>query len=163
MSRVPPTTSGSGKNASGQEAFGSKVPETPVVESPAASAADVTSAAAGAGEMVASEGDKAGTSAPPATEGEGGDRDTSDPQEVPPPRGIIDEGMEAVNDEDRCLYTGTPWEAEVVTDCQDLETFKEAAHTIGTVLLVRTLIEFLWFLLKLLEYCEVLRPLLFHV
>jgi hypothetical protein len=92
---------------------------------------------------------------PPATEGEGGDRGTSDPQEVPPPRGIIDEGMEAVNDEDRCLYAGTPWEAEVVTDRQDLETFKEVARTIETVLLVRTLVEFLWFLLELLEYHEV--------
>jgi hypothetical protein len=26
-------------------------------------------------------------------------------------------GMEAVNDEDRCLYAGTLWEAEVVTNC----------------------------------------------
>jgi hypothetical protein len=56
-------TSESGKNATGQEAFGSKVPETPVVESPAASAVDVTSAAAEAGVTVASEADKAGTSA----------------------------------------------------------------------------------------------------
>jgi hypothetical protein len=92
---------------------------------------------------------------PPATKGEGGDRDTSDPQEVPPPRGIIDEGMEEVNDKDRCLYTGTPWEAEVVTNHQDLGTFKEAVHMIGTVLLVRTLAKFLWFLLELLEYREV--------
>jgi hypothetical protein len=45
MSRVPPTTSESGKNASGQEAFGSKLLETLVVESPAASVADVMSAA----------------------------------------------------------------------------------------------------------------------
>jgi hypothetical protein len=82
MSRVPPTTLESEKNASRQEAFGSKVPETPVVESPAASAADVTSAAARARATVASKADKAGTSAPPATGGEGGDRGTSDPQEV---------------------------------------------------------------------------------
>jgi hypothetical protein len=47
--------------------------------------------------------------------------------------------MEVVNDEDRCLYAGTPWEAEAVTDRQDLEMFKEAAPTIGTVLLMRTL------------------------
>jgi hypothetical protein len=63
--------------------------------------------------------------------------------------------MEEVNDEDRCLYAGTPWEAEVVTDRRDLETFKEAAHTIGTMLLVRTLAKFLWFLLQLLECREV--------
>jgi hypothetical protein len=88
--------------------------------------------------MAASEVEKAGTSAPPATEGEGGDRGTSEPQEVPPPRGIIDEGMEAVNDEDRCLYAGTPWEAEVVTDREELEKFRATAQTIRTVLLVRT-------------------------
>jgi hypothetical protein len=56
--------------------------------------------------------------------------------------------MEAVNDEDQCLYAGTPWEAEVVTDRRDLETFREAARMIGTVLLVRTLAEFLKFLLR---------------
>jgi hypothetical protein len=123
------------------------LPETPVVESPAASAADVTSAAAGAGTTAVSEADKAWTSAPPTTGGEGGNRGASDPQAVPGPQGIIDEGMKAVNNEDRCLYVGTPWEAEVVTDRRDLETFREAAHTIGTVLLVRTLADFLRFLL----------------
>jgi hypothetical protein len=115
----------------------------------------VTSAAAGARATAASEADKAGTSASPATEGEGGDHGTSNPQEAPAPRGIIDEGMEVVNDEDRCLYTGTPWEAEVITDRRDLETFKEAASTIGTVLLVRTLAEFLRFLLRIFECHEV--------
>jgi hypothetical protein len=64
--------------------------------------------------------------------------------------------MEAVDDEDRCLYVGTPWEAEVVTDRRDLEKFKEAAHTIGTMLLVRILAKFLLFLLRLLECHEVL-------
>jgi hypothetical protein len=49
MNRVPPTTPESGKNASGQEAYGSKLSETPVVESPTASAADVMSVAVGAG------------------------------------------------------------------------------------------------------------------
>jgi hypothetical protein len=61
------------------------------------------SATTGVGATAASEADKAGTSAPTATEGEGGDRGTSEPQKVPPPRGIIDKGMEAVNSEDRCL------------------------------------------------------------
>jgi hypothetical protein len=36
MTRAPPTTSESGKNTSGQEVFGSKVPGMPVVESSAA-------------------------------------------------------------------------------------------------------------------------------
>jgi hypothetical protein len=35
VSRVPPTTSESGKNASGQEAFWTKAPEAPIVESSA--------------------------------------------------------------------------------------------------------------------------------
>jgi hypothetical protein len=120
MSRVPLTTSESGKNASGEEAFGSKLPETLVVESPAALAADMTSVAAGAGTTAASEADKAGTSAPPTTGGEAGDRGTSSPQEAPGPQGIIDEGMEAVNDEDgafmsapsvrqRSLLTAATW------------------------------------------------------
>jgi hypothetical protein len=73
-----------------------QVPETPVVESSVASAADVMSAAAGAGATAASEADKTGTSAPPATGGEGSDRGTSDSREAPPSRGIIDEGMEVV-------------------------------------------------------------------
>jgi hypothetical protein len=90
------------------EAFGSKVLETPVMDSLAASTADVTSATAGAGATAASEANKARTSAPPATGGESGDRGTSNPQEEPPSWGILDEGMEAVNDEDRCLYVGTP-------------------------------------------------------
>jgi hypothetical protein len=155
MSRVPPTASGSGKNASGQEAFGSKKPETLVVESPAASAADVTSTTAGVGTTAAPEVDKAGTSAPPTTSGGGSDRGTSDPQPVPGPRGIINEGMELVNDEDRCLYAGTPWEAAVVTDHRDQETFKEAVRTIRTVLLVRTFTALLGFLLRVFGRCEV--------
>jgi hypothetical protein len=63
--------------------------------------------------------------------------------------------MEVVNDEDRCLYAGTQWEAEVVTDRHDLEMFREAACTIRTVLLVRTLAEFLMFLLRVFECHEV--------
>jgi hypothetical protein len=147
--------SGGAKNASGQEAFGSKAPETPVVESPAASAADVTSTATGVGTAAAPVADKAGTSAPPTTGGGGDDLGTSDPRSVPSPQGIIDEGMESVNHEDWCLYAGTPWEAEVVTDRRDLEAFKEATRTIGVVLLVRTFTARLWFLLRVLERREV--------
>jgi hypothetical protein len=77
--RIPPTTSESMKNASGQEAFGTKAPEAPIVESPAASAADVTSAAARVATTAVPETDKAGTSTPPTTEGEGGGRGTSGP------------------------------------------------------------------------------------
>jgi hypothetical protein len=118
------------------------------VELSAALAADVTSAAVGAGATAASEADKAGTSAPPATGGEGNDRGTSEPQEEPSSGGIFAEVMEAVNDEDRCLYASTPWEVEVVTDRRDFEKFKEVVHMIGTVLLVRVLAKFFWFLLR---------------
>jgi hypothetical protein len=71
------------------------------------------------------------------------------------PAGIIDEGKESVNDEDWCLYTGTPWEVKVVTDRHDLETFKEAVRMIGTVLLVRTFMALLGFLLRVFECREV--------
>jgi hypothetical protein len=56
--------------------------------------------------------------------------------------------MKSVDNEDRCRYVGTLWEAEVVTNRRDLETFKEATHTIGIVLLVRTCVDFLRFLLR---------------
>jgi hypothetical protein len=116
----------------------------------------VTSATAGAGATTTSKADKVGTSAPPAASGEGGDRGTSETQEELSSGGIFVEGMEVANNEDRCLYAGTPWEAEVVTDRRDLEKFKEVAHTIGTMLLVRVLTRFFWFLLWLLECHEVL-------
>jgi hypothetical protein len=67
----------------------------------------------------------------------------------------MEEGMRSVDDEDRCLYAGTPWEAEVVTDRRDLETFKEVARMIGSMLLVRTLVNLLRFLLWLFECREV--------
>jgi hypothetical protein len=67
----------------------------------------------------------------------------------------MEEGMRSVDDEDRCLYAGTPWEAEVVTDRRDLETFKEVARMIGSMLLVRTLVDLLRFLLRLFECREV--------
>jgi hypothetical protein len=52
-----------------------------------------------------------------------------------------------VDDQYRCLYAGTPWEVEVVTDRRDLETFKEVARMIGSMLLVRVLADLLRFLL----------------
>jgi hypothetical protein len=65
--RAPPTTSESGKNASGQETFGSKAKEAPVEQSLAVSTADVTSAAVGAGAMAAFTAEKAGASTTPPT------------------------------------------------------------------------------------------------
>jgi hypothetical protein len=140
MSRAPPTASKSGKNVSGQEAFGSKMPEMQVVESPAASAADVTSVAVGAGMTAASEADKAGTSAPPSVEGEGGDLCTTGPQPALGPQPAMEEGTRSEDDQHRCLYVGTPWEAEVIANRRDVEDFKEASRTIGLVLSVRILV-----------------------
>jgi hypothetical protein len=60
--RAPLTTSESGKNTSGQEAFGSKAKEVPAV-----STADVTSAAVGAGATAAFTAEKAGASTAPPT------------------------------------------------------------------------------------------------
>jgi hypothetical protein len=67
----------------------------------------------------------------------------------------MEEGARSVDDQDLCLYAGTPWEAEVVTDRRDLETFKEAARTIGIVVLVRALVDLLRFLLQVFECLKV--------
>jgi hypothetical protein len=163
MSRVPPTTSESGNNALGQEAFASKLPETPVVESLVASEADVTSTAVRAGTTAASDADRAGTCAPPTAGGEGSDCSTSGPQAAPGPQGIMEEGTRSVDDEDQCLYASTPSEAEVVTERRDLETFKEAARTIWSVLLVTTLVDLLRFFLQVFECHEVQLSVLFVV
>jgi hypothetical protein len=94
-----------------------------VVESPAASATDVTIASIGAGMTTAFEADRARTSAPPTAGGEGGDLSTSGPQVAPGLQAVMEEGTRSVEDQDRCLYVGTPWKAEVVTDRRDLYEF----------------------------------------
>jgi hypothetical protein len=88
MYRAPLTTSESGKNASGQEVFGSKTKDTLVVESPTVSTADVTSTAGGAGATAASKADKAGTSTAPTTEDEGGDLYTAGALPTPDPQAV---------------------------------------------------------------------------
>jgi hypothetical protein len=60
-----------------------------------------------------------------------------------------------MNNEDWCLYAGTQWEAEVVPDRRNLETFKEAVRTIRTMLLVRTFIDLLRFVLRVVARREV--------
>jgi hypothetical protein len=76
----------SGKNASGQEAFGSKAKETSVAESPAVSTADVTSSVGRTGATAAFEADKAGTNTAPTTEEEGGDLCMADPRPMLDPQ-----------------------------------------------------------------------------
>jgi hypothetical protein len=129
----------SGKHASGQKVFGSKTTETPVAESPAVSTADVTSTAGEAGATVASEADKVGISTGPATEDEGGDLYTAGLLPTPDPQAAEAGGARAEDDLHRCLYVGTPWEAEVIADRRDVEEFKEASRMIGCMLSVRVL------------------------
>jgi hypothetical protein len=83
--RAPLTTSKSSKNASGQEAFGSKAKETSMEQSPAVLTACVTSTTAGTGATAASAVEKAGTSTAPRAEG-GGRRPLHDQPaaDVPP-------------------------------------------------------------------------------
>jgi hypothetical protein len=75
----------------------------------------------------------------------------------------MEEGARSVDDQDRCLYAGTPWEVEVVTDRRDLETFKESTHTIGSVLLGRALVDLLTFLFQVFGCREVQLSILFFV
>jgi hypothetical protein len=77
-----------------------------VVESPAASATDVMSAAVGAGTTTVSQADRVGTRAPPTARAEGCDLCTSAPQAAPGPQGVMEEGARSVDDQDRCLYVG---------------------------------------------------------
>jgi hypothetical protein len=128
---------------------------TPVVESPAASAADVISAAGGAGATAASDADKAGTNAPPAVECEGGDLCTTGLQVAPGPQAAMDEGTQSEDDQHRRLYVGTPWKGEVVADHRDVEEFKEASRMIGHVLSVRALVELFDFLLWVALFLKV--------
>jgi hypothetical protein len=52
----------------------------------------------------------------------------------------MEEGTRSEDDQHRCLYVGTPWEAEVIANRRDVEDFKEASRTIGRVLSVRILV-----------------------
>jgi hypothetical protein len=140
-------TSESGNNTSGQEAFGSKAKETLVAESPTVSTADLMSAASGSRVMAASEADKAGTSTTPATEEEGGDLFMADPLPTLDPHAAEAGGTHVEDDVHRCLYVGTPWEAEVIADRRDVDEFKEASRIIELVLAVRFLAKTLNFLL----------------
>jgi hypothetical protein len=140
--KAPPTTSESGKNASDQETFGSKAKEMLVQQSPAVLTANVTNAVVGTRATAASAAEKAGASTAPPTGRGGGARrplhgrpaPTSDPQTVEAG------GARGEDDMHWCLYVGTPWEEEVITDSRDVNKFKEASHTIRHVLSVRILV-----------------------
>jgi hypothetical protein len=130
----------SGKNALGQEAFGSKVKEMPVEQSPTVSAVDVTSMAVGVGVTAASAVKKAGTGTAPPAEGEQDDLCMANPQLTPDQQTAEVGGARVEDDAHWCLYVDTPWEGEAIADCRDVDEFKEVTHTIGCVLLVRVLV-----------------------
>jgi hypothetical protein len=138
LCRVPPTTSESGKNASGQEAFGSKAREALMEQSPAVSTANVTSSVIGAGVMAASAEEKAGANTAPPAEGEKDDLCMTDPRPTLDPQTVEVGGARVEDDAHWFLYVGTPWEEEVTADHRDVENFKEASCMIGRVLSVRS-------------------------
>jgi hypothetical protein len=88
---------------------------------------------------------------PPPASGEGADLYTSVPQPASGPQEAVEEGARSEDDQDWCLYVGTPWEAEVIADRRDLDEFKEASRAIGRVLSIRVLVDLLEFLLRVLE------------
>jgi hypothetical protein len=106
-------------------------------QSPAASAADVSSQTLGAGATAASEAEKGGASdAQPV----GGHRDNIC-MSAPWPtleQQIAKSGRPGLdNDNDRCLYVGTPWENDVIADHRDIDNFKKVPRTIAWTLSVR--------------------------
>jgi hypothetical protein len=140
--KAPPTTSESGKNASDQETFGSKAKEMLVQQSPAVLTANVTNAVVGTRATAASAAEKAGTSTAPPT-GRGGEQEDlcmADPRPTSDPQTVEAGGARGEDDMHWCLYVGTPWEEEVITDSRDVNKFKEASHTIRHVLSVRILV-----------------------
>jgi hypothetical protein len=103
--------------------WSSKTKEMPVAESPTVSTAEVTSTVSGAGAMVVSEADTAGTSTAPATEVEGGDLCMDGQLLTPDPQVAEAGGAHVEDDLHRCLYVDTLWEAEVVADHRYVEEF----------------------------------------
>jgi hypothetical protein len=76
----PPTTLERGKNASGQEAFGSKAKEALVEQSPAISKSDMPSPTVGTRVTAASTAEKVGASTAPPTGEEKDDLCMTDPR-----------------------------------------------------------------------------------
>jgi hypothetical protein len=123
--RAPPATSESGRNASGQEAFGRKTKEALMEQSPAVSIANVMSLAVGAGATMVSVTEKVGISATPPIRGEQDGLCMADPRPTQDPQVAKAGGARVEDDIHRCLY--------VTTDRRDIDEFKEVSRTIGRV------------------------------
>jgi hypothetical protein len=57
------------------------------------------------------------------------------------PQAGMEVGTRSEDDQHRCLYVGTPWEAEVVANRRDAGEFKEASCMIGRVRSVRAFVD----------------------
>jgi hypothetical protein len=138
MCKTTSMMSESAKNTLGQKAFGHKGGKVPVERSPAASAADVLSQALGAGGVATSVAEKVVVVDAHQIGGPQDDLCMS----APPPsqdRQTTEAGGPRLEEEDnRCLYVGTPWEDDVISNHRDVDEFKAAQRTIARTLSVRT-------------------------
>jgi hypothetical protein len=126
----------SAKNASIQEAFESKGKEALVEQSPAVSTTDVMSSTVGVGATAASTAEKAGTSNARTVGGGQDDLCMADAQPTLDPLDGEAGGANIRGDDRQCLYVGTLWENDVITDRRDIDEFKEASRMIGRTLVV---------------------------
>jgi hypothetical protein len=122
--KATPVMPGSAKNASGQEAFGHKGKEVSVEQLPTTSTADVSSQVLRARETAAPEAGKGGASGAPPVGGHQDDLCMSAPLPALDQQTVEVGGPSLEGDNDRCLYVGTPWENDVITDRRDVDDFK---------------------------------------
>jgi hypothetical protein len=62
----------------------------------------------------------------------------TDPQPTLGQQAVEVGGANVEDDKDWCMYVGTPWENDTITDRRDVDDFKEASRTIARTLAVRT-------------------------
>jgi hypothetical protein len=112
-------------------AFGHRWKEVPEEQSLAASTSEASSQALVVVAVATLKVEKGGASTTPLVGGQQDDFCMTDP---PPTLGqqVAEVGGTSVEgDDDRCLYVGTPWENDVVTDCHDANDFKEVSRTMA--------------------------------
>jgi hypothetical protein len=139
MCRLTPATSKSAKNAFGQEAFRHKGGKAPVEQSPTTSAADISSHALGAAEVVASEVGKVDASGAQQVEGLQSDLCMAGPPLAQELQAAEVGRPGDVEEDDRCMYVETPLEDDVISDRHDIDEFKAAQRIITRTLSVSTL------------------------
>jgi hypothetical protein len=136
MCRLTPATSDSAKNAFGQEVFRHKGGNALVESLPVTSAAGISSQALETAGVAASEAKKISTGGAQQVEGLQSDLCMAG---LPPVQEQQAGGASRPRDEeedDRCLYVGTPWEDDVIADRRDIDEFKAVHQTIARTLLI---------------------------